>query len=423
MQRDFQKPKTSPSDSWFAFPRTLLPLPGGLGSRHFAVLLTLAGTVSKGDGKFVKAGHTSMTEQRLAELVGSWAGRRTGEVPRPMNITLLRRSLQEIEEAGVGRRLKGPIKNVVFKWEPRYRCGLEARGGSTTVVEQGQEEEVSRAWVKVPKALAYDAHLTGTEKLVYVALCWGVFQLPASRAKLWSHGTFVSQKSILPEWTGMSERTVNSTVEQLEKVRLILRHPDQLRGRIPRISFVPIPVRYVRLLGGPVQTTRKQQSLYWNLAVDEREDRYAYWLASEQADLPESLWNAVWNDSDKMFGYELARNALDELMAEEQRVAERVAQADREAAERLSTEHSQKQARQEEWRAGMPATPAQPGRSYEAQHYADEVRRHYRVPPKPSGDTWDRAMPGQRGREQLVGVTGPPREDDYRNDQYYRHDQ
>lgn len=404
MQREIVKPKTSPSDSWFAFPRTLLPLPEGLASHHFAVLLTLASTVSRSDGKWARAGHTTMPEDRLAYLVGSWAGRRTGETPSSMNITMLRRNLREIEQAGVGRLLQAAPGQVVFKWATRYRYGLEARGGRANVVEQGQAHEVSRAWIKVPKAVAYDRHLTGTEKLVYVALCWGVFQLPASRSRHWFWGTYVSQKSILPEWTGKCERTVNSTVDQLEKARLIERHPDQVRGRVPRIGFVPVSVRYVRLLGGPLRTTRKQQALYLNLPAEEREARYGFWLSSEQRDLPESLWNAVWHEWNENFVYMQVDAEIDRLVVEERRVAESAAKADREVVRQQEQDEAREQERKEqELRVRMPLTAAQREQREQRQAWLDDFRRRYGLGPKSSGGAVEEQTPTLEDREQLVG--------------------
>ncbi len=293
---------TSPTDHYNPIPRTLLPPPGNLKAHHFAILVVLAATVSRGDGKYGRLKPACMPITRLAEIVGSWAGRRRSDSPSPMQLKLLRQYLREIQDAGVGQVEIDYADNLRFTWRDPHLSGLQGVGGVNEVWDDVAKDRVRYAGghAKLPKAIAWDPTLTGRQKLTYAALWWAVFHFRGVGRGMWQRGVYVSQSSLLPEWTGLRPRQIGQELRDLENARLIVRRPDRTYKHMPLITFVPVSVRYVRHAGLPPGRKRKEVPLYRLVSDAERELRFQFWCEElqQQSDLPGELWDATWGDPD-----------------------------------------------------------------------------------------------------------------------------
>lgn len=170
----------------------------------------------------------------VQEVVGNRAGKVRGPLG-PMRKDHLLRHLDGLESLGLlydfkvetPKRAAEPL--LVWRWlgenpQPHLDGGLRGR----------------QDFVRVPKAIAWDRTLTGTEKAVYSALHWLLF---ISGAESWQE-TLQEGLGAMCSVTGLERRAVSSALRLLQ-IKGLLTLPPVRERELTKVELVPLTARYL----------------------------------------------------------------------------------------------------------------------------------------------------------------------------------
>ncbi len=226
------RPAADPTTSYVPTPLSMLR---DLTPAQFAVALAL-NAVTKRPKRSPHVSHIEL--QRLQEIVGNHAGMQRGPLG-PMRRDKLMSHIETLVRGNWLLWARREGSKLVWRWPPEDQDKdprrIHLALGSNTC--GGRDP-----FVRVPKAIAWDSSLTGSEKKVYGALHWCLF---ADGHQHWSE-RLTKGLTNLGKLTGLHRARVGEVLRALEAKGLIALPPVGER-EFTEIDILPLTVRYLRL--------------------------------------------------------------------------------------------------------------------------------------------------------------------------------